>query len=81
MKTLTIFLALMILTVTSANSATNDCSNIKKNSPKYLLCKTKAAGSAVKDKLSKKDKSEKKGSFFDSIKKWKNSKSLSDFNK
>ena len=50
----------MILTVTSANSATNDCSNIKKNSPKYLLCKTKAAGSAVKDKLSKKDKSEKK---------------------
>jgi hypothetical protein len=56
---------------------TLDCKSIKKNSPKYLICKSKAAGSAIKDKLSKKGKSNKK-SF---LKKFDEAKSLSDLTK
>ena len=53
MKTLIILLTLMIFSTTNAYSAT-DCANIKKTSPKYLLCKAKAAGSSIKNKWSKK---------------------------
>ena len=84
MKTLIILLTLIIFTTTNAYSAI-DCANVKKTSPKYLLCKVKAGGSAVKNKLSKKgeikkeikDKSDKKSIF----KKFGEAKSLSDLTK
>jgi hypothetical protein len=61
MKTLLLFLALVLFTTTNLYSKeTLDCKSIKKNSPKYLMCKSKAAGIAIKDKLSKKGKSKKK---------------------
>ena len=53
MKSLIILLTLIIFSTTTAYSAV-DCKNIKKTSPKYLLCKTKAAGSSIKNKWSKK---------------------------
>ena len=54
-KTLAIFLVLIMFSISPVNSAeTTDCNNVKKTSPKYLLCKTKAAGVAVKNKLTKK---------------------------
>lgn len=78
MKTLLLFLALVLFTTTNLYSEeTLDCKSIKKNSPKYLICKSKAAGSAIKDKLSKKNKSGKK-SF---LKKFGEAKSLSDLAK
>ncbi len=61
MKTLLLFLALVLFTTTNLYSKeTLDCKSLKKNSPKYLICKSKAAGIAIKDKLSKKGKLEKK---------------------
>ena len=61
MRTLLLFLALMLFTTANLYSKeTLDCKNLKKNSPKYLICKSKAAGSAIKNKLNKKVKSEKK---------------------
>jgi hypothetical protein len=78
MRTLLLFLALLLFTTTNLYSKeTLDCKSIKKNSPKYLICKSKAAGSAIKDKLSKKGKSNKK-SF---LKKFDEAKSLSDLTK
>ena len=78
MRTLLLFLALLLFTTTNLYSKeTIDCKDIKKNSPKYLICKSKAAGSAIKDKLSKKNKSDKK-SF---LKKFGEAKSLSDLTK
>jgi hypothetical protein len=60
MRTLLLFLALLLFTTTNLYSKeTLDCKDIKKNSPKYLICKSKAAGSAIKDKLSKKTKQKK----------------------
>ena len=78
MRTLLLFLALLLFNTTNLYSKeTLDCKDIKKNSPKYLICKSKAAGSAIKDKLSKKNKSGKK-SF---LKKFGEAKSLSDLTK
>ncbi len=78
MRTLPLFLALLLFTTTNLYSKESlDCKDIKKNSPKYLICKSKAAGSAIKDKLSKKNKSDKK-SF---LKKFGEAKSLSDLTK
>ena len=78
MRTLLLFLALLLFTTSNLYSKeTLDCKDIKKNSPKYLICKSKAAGSAIKDKLSKKNKSDKK-SF---LKKFGEAKSLSDLTK
>ena len=78
MRTLLLFLALLLFTTTNLYSKESlDCKDIKKNSPKYLICKSKAAGSAIKDKLSKKNKSDKK-SF---LKKFGEAKSLSDLTK
>ena len=78
MRTLLLFLALLLFNTTNLYSKeTLDCKDIKKNSPKYLICKSKAAGSAIKDKLSKKNKSDKK-SF---LKKFGEAKSLSDLTK
>ena len=78
MRTLLLLLALLLFTTANLYSKeTLDCKDIKKNSPKYLICKSKVAGSAIKDKLSKKNKSDKK-SF---LKKFGEAKSLSDLTK
>ena len=55
MKTLIIFLTLIIFSTTNAYSKeVTDCKNLKKFSMKAALCKTKAAGSSIKNKWSKK---------------------------
>ena len=53
MKSLIIFITLIIFSTTNAYSAM-DCENVKKTSPKYLLCKTGSGLSSIKNKLSKK---------------------------
>ena len=81
MKSLIIFLTLILFSTTNSYAAI-DCKNVKKTSPKYLLCKTGSGLSSIKNKLSKKRalkkeekiKSDKK-SFF---KKFGEAKSLSD---
>ena len=55
MKTLIIFLTIIIFSTTNAYSAM-DCENVKKTSPKYLLCKVKSSVSSFKNKMSKKEK-------------------------
>ena len=55
MKTLVVFLALIIFSTVNAYSKEPvDCRSLKKNSPKYLICKTKIAGSAIRSNLTKK---------------------------
>ena len=82
MKTLLLFLALVLFTTTNLYSKeTLDCKSLKKNSPKYLICKSKAAGSAIKNKLNKKVKSEKKSGKKSFLKKFGEAKSLSDLTK
>ena len=55
MKTLIIFLTLIIFsTVNVYSKEVVDCRSLKKNSPKYLICKTKVSGSAMRSKLTKK---------------------------
>ena len=55
MKTLIIFLSILIFSATNAYSKEAvDCSNLKKFSLKSAMCKTKAAGNSIKNKLSKK---------------------------
>ena len=61
MKTLIIFLTLIIFSTTNAYSKeATDCKNLKKFSMKAALCKTKAAGSSIKNKWSKKRELKKK---------------------
>ena len=84
MKSLIVILTLIILSTTNAYSATN-CKDVKKNSPKYLLCKAGSGISSLKNKLSKKKeakKEAKKKSGKKSIfKKFGEAKSLSDLTK
>ena len=55
MKTLIIFLTLLIFSTTNAYSKEpTDCKNLKKFTMKAAFCKTKAAGSSIKNKWSKK---------------------------
>ena len=78
MRTLLLFLTFLLFTTTNLRSKeTQDCKNIKRNSAKYLICKSKSLGSTIKDKLSKKSNSDKK-SF---LKKFGEAKSLSDLAK
>ena len=86
MKTLIIFITLILFSATSAYSKeAADCKNLKKFSLKASICKTKAVASSIKNKWSKKreikkeskQKSEKK-SF---LKKFGEAKSLSDLTK
>ena len=86
MKTLIILITLILFSATSAYSKeAADCKNLKKFSLKAAMCKTKNAGSSIKNKWSKKreikkeakKKSEKK-SF---LKKFGEAKSLSDLTK
>ena len=82
MKTLLLFLALVLFTTTNLYSKEAlDCKNIKKSSPKYLICKTKAAGSANKDKLSKRNETKTKTGNKSFLKKFGEAKSLSDLTK
>ena len=83
MKTLIIFITLILFSATSAYSKeAADCKNLKKFSLKAAMCKTKAAGSSIKNKWSKKGeikkeakkKSDKKSIF----KKFGEAKTLSD---
>ena len=53
MKSVILFLTLVIFFTTNAYAAI-DCKNVKKTSPKYLLCKTGSGLSSIKNKLSKK---------------------------
>ena len=84
MKSTIIILIVMMLYTTSAYSAM-DCKDVKKTSPKYLLCKVGSSVSSFKNKLSKKSESKKetkeksgKKSIF---KKFGEAKSLSDLTK
>ena len=55
MKTLIIFITLLLFSATSAYSKeAADCKNLKKFSMKAAMCKTKNDTKAFKDKLSKK---------------------------
>ena len=58
MKSLVIVMSLMVFFTTNAYSATN-CKDVKKTSPKYLLCKAGSGVSSFKNKLSKKRESKK----------------------
>ena len=83
MKSLILFLTLIIFFTTNAYSKEAvDCKNLKKLSLKAAMCKTKAAGSSIKNKWSKKrelKKEDKKKSGKKSIfKKFGEAKTLSD---
>ena len=79
MKTLVIFLALIVFSTVNAYSKdVVDCKSLKKNSPKYLLCKTKVAGSAIRSKLTKKVKLSNRTGEESFIKRFGKAKSLSD---
>ena len=80
MKSPIIILIVLILSTTSSYSAMN-CKDVKKNSPKYLLCKAGSSVSSFKNKMSKKREAKNeygKKSFF---KKFGEAKSLSDLTK
>ncbi|HJO77619.1 MAG TPA: hypothetical protein QF874_03130 [Pelagibacteraceae bacterium] len=82
MRTFILLLTVLLFTTANVYSKTTiECKDIKKNSPKYFICKTKAAGSTIKDKLSKKVKSEKKSDKKSFIKRFGEAKSLSDLTK
>jgi len=79
MRTFIIFLALIIFsTVNVYSKEVVDCRSLKKNSPKYLICKTKAAGSAIRTKLTKKVKLSNRIGNESFIKRFGEAKSLSD---
>ena len=79
MKTLVVFLALIVFSTVNAYSKdVVDCKSLKKNSPKYLLCKTKVAGSAIRSKLTKKVKLSNRTGEESFIKRFGEAKSLSD---
>ena len=55
MKTFIIFLTLIIFsTVNVYSKEVVDCRSLKKNSPKYLICKTKVSVSAMRSNMTKK---------------------------
>ena len=58
MKSPLIILIVLMLSTTNAYSAIN-CKDVKKTSPKYLLCKTGSSISSFKNKLSKKKEAKK----------------------
>ena len=75
MKTLIIFLTIIIFSTTNAYSKeANDCKSLKKFSIQYSICKTKAALSANANKSSKNNTTVKKSIW----KKFGEAKSLSD---
>jgi len=80
MKSPIIILIVIILSATSAYSAMN-CKDVKKTSPKYLLCKAESSVSSFKNKLSKKKEAKNKSGKKSVFKKFGEAKSLSDLTK
>ena len=79
MKTLIIFLTLIIFsTVNAYSKEAVDCKNAKKFSLKAAMCKTKNATSAFKNKLSEKKEVKKKSGEKSTFKKFGEAKTLSD---
>ena len=77
MKSLIIFITLIIFSTTNAYSAM-DCENVKKTSPKYLLCKVKSSVSSFKNKMSKKREAKSESGKKSIFKKFGEAKTLSD---
>ena len=80
MKTPIIILIALIFSTTSTYAAMN-CKDVKKTSPKYLLCKAGASVSSFKNKLSKKNETKNKSGKKSIFKKFGEAKSLSDLTK
>ena len=80
MKSPIIILIVLILSTTSAYSAMN-CKDVKKTSPKYLLCKAGSGVSSFKNKMSKKREAKNESSKKSFFKKFGEAKSLSDLTK
>ena len=80
MKSPLIILIVLMLSTTSAYSAMN-CKDVKKTSPKYLLCKAGSSVSSFKNKLSKKKEVKNKSGKKSIFKKFGEAKSLSDLTK
>ena len=79
MRTLLLFITITLLYTTNVYSKEMlDCKNVKKTSPKYLICKTKAAGSSIRSKLTKKVKLSNRTGEESFIKRFGKAKSLSD---
>ena len=80
MKTPIIILIALIFSTTSTYAAMN-CKDVKKTSPKYLLCKAGSGVSSFKNKLSKKRELKKESGKKSIFKKFGEAKSLSDLTK
>ena len=80
MKSPIIILIVLILSTTSAYSAM-DCKDVKKNSPKYLLCKAGSGVSSIKNKMSRKREAKNESGKKSFFKKFGEAKSLSDLTK
>ena len=84
MKSLIVILTVILFSTSNAYSATN-CKDVKKTSPKYLLCKAGSGLSSFKNKLSKKretkEEAKKKSGKKSIFKKFGEAKSLSDLKK
>ena len=80
MKSPIIILIVLILSTTSAYSAM-DCKDVKKNSPKYFLCKAGTSVSSFKNKMSKKKEAKNESGKKSFFKKFGEAKSLSDLKK
>ena len=80
MKSPIIILIVLILSTTSAYSAMN-CKDVKKTSPKYLLCKAKSSVSSFKNKMSEKREAKNESGKKSFFKKFGEAKSLSDLKK
>ena len=80
MKSPLIILIVLMLSTTSAYSAM-DCKDVKKNSPKYFLCKAGSGVSSIKNKMSKKREAKNESGKKSFFKKFGEAKSLSDLTK
>ena len=80
MKSPIIILIVLILSTTSVYSAM-DCKDVKKTSPKYLLCKAGSSVSSFKNKMSKKREAKNESGKKSFFKKFGEAKSLSDLTK
>ena len=80
MKSPIIILIVLILSTTSAYSAM-DRKDVKKTSPKYLLCKAGSSVSSFKNKMSKKREAKNESGKKSFFKKFGEAKSLSDLTK
>ena len=80
MKSPIIILIVLIFSTTSAYSAMN-CKDVKKTSPKYLLCKAGSGVSSFKNKMSEKREAKNESGKKSFFKKFGEAKSLSDLTK